>query len=446
MTDADRLGDFAARWYQDKRAASRKLLLEYLNRPLNAFRHEVLVKRLFKLAEQAADDEAMGRFLVLFDRAVRRVRKKRQQYDSRSRTSWTEEWLRVPAGTAMPRPRWVRGQRGPRAAGPMPAPSAPERYRLFSVHTRNYLRRRAWRYFRKLGKQHPDRYVPAISAALGLYTDADASSGLALIDNWGLMHALFHHCPALAARPHGWTVADGHALSAAPAPIYEPLWKAVPRALIDLLKQARCRPVRQWVIRLLRRDHATVLAGLPLVELLGLLAHEDAEVVALAAEALRGAVGLDTVSLERWLALLETPNVEVLDILCELMATHLRPDGVTFEQAVRLAGSRPLPVARLGFTWLKAKAPQSEADGRALLGLTEAQAELLRPRWCAGCAACSARRRTSTSSGSWNTWTAGTPTSAPRAGHGCKTSPGRATTWTCGGASWNRPTMTSGWP
>src|SRR5262245_52991317 len=68
ITDADRLGDFAAKWLADRRPASRQRLLEYLNRPLNAFRHEALVKRLFKRAEQTEDDEVMGRFLVALDR------------------------------------------------------------------------------------------------------------------------------------------------------------------------------------------------------------------------------------------------------------------------------------------------------------------------------------------------------------------------------------------
>src|SRR5919201_1208468 len=72
IADADRLGAFAAKWYADQRPASRRLLLEYLERPLNAYRHEALVKRLFKLAEAAGEDEVMGAFLVLFDRSVRR--------------------------------------------------------------------------------------------------------------------------------------------------------------------------------------------------------------------------------------------------------------------------------------------------------------------------------------------------------------------------------------
>src|SRR5205814_8401887 len=84
-----------------------------------------------------------------------------------------------------------------------------EGFRLFSVATRHYLRRRAWRYFRRLGRAHPERYVSAISEALVLYEDVDVASGLALIDNWGLVHALFHHSPVLQARPRGWIPAEG---------------------------------------------------------------------------------------------------------------------------------------------------------------------------------------------------------------------------------------------
>src|SRR3954465_8090817 len=47
--DAETLAGFAARWHGDRRSASRRLLLEYLDHPLDAYRHEPLVKRLFKL-------------------------------------------------------------------------------------------------------------------------------------------------------------------------------------------------------------------------------------------------------------------------------------------------------------------------------------------------------------------------------------------------------------
>src|SRR5262249_56387849 len=85
VTDAEKLGKFGGAWLKDRRPASRRLMLEYLGRPLNAFRHEALVKRLFKKAEQAGDDEVMAHFLVLFDRSVRRGRKNRRFTEDRTR-------------------------------------------------------------------------------------------------------------------------------------------------------------------------------------------------------------------------------------------------------------------------------------------------------------------------------------------------------------------------
>ena len=103
IQDADRLGSFAKVLYNDKRVASRRLLLAYLNAPFNAFRHEAFLKRLFKIAEAAQDDEVMAYFMVGLDRSIRREKKSRNRYDWSTRESWVEEFVRTPRGTAMPR-------------------------------------------------------------------------------------------------------------------------------------------------------------------------------------------------------------------------------------------------------------------------------------------------------------------------------------------------------
>jgi hypothetical protein len=379
--DPDRLGAFAARWYGMAQPDARRLLFDYLDQPLNAFRHEPLVKRLFKLAEQAGDDEVMARFLVAFDRSVRRARRRRRRYDWTLQESWAEESIHVPAASVMPRDRRHFSYRNPRTGEPIPVLTGPssERLRLFSVHTRYYLRRRAWRYFRKLGKERPERYVRAVVPALKLYTDADVADGLALLDNWGLVHALFHDSPALVARANGWTLAEGHKLGElAPAPMYEPLWQASPLPLIELIKQARCRPVRQWAVQMLRRMHADALGRLPLPDLIALLNHEDADIAALAAAALRNATGLGTLNVEQWLALLGTTNSATIETLCELMVRYLQPGAIDLTQAVKLACSRPVPVARLGLTWLRAKQPATPDECRAVLTVAEAEADSVR--------------------------------------------------------------------
>jgi hypothetical protein len=433
LTDADRLGNFAARWYADQWPEARRLLLAYLDQPLNAFRHEALVKRLYKLAEAAGDDEVMGRFLVAFDRSLRRVLKKRrasasqvvatraeaealaeqwrsQGYQAgywsnwarnaegryveqgfRVHRSWLTDAPRVADNTTMPRPD-KRHQHGPQPISEEYR-RLYERRRLFSVATRRYLRRRAWRYFRKLGKQQPERYVPALAAALKCYRDEDVADGLALIDCWGLTHALFHHSPVLRSRPAGWSLVPGRGLSElAPAPTYEPLWRPAPRTLLDLVTEAPSRPVRQWAVQMIRRDHAGILRGLSHEELFGLLAHHDAAVASLAAEVLRDLPDLTVLGVDRLLRLVEEPSPETLEVVCDLLAARLGPERVTLEQAARLAASRPLPAARLGFQWLRAKSPATEAECRALLALAEAQAEPLRPemvRWARGVLAAS---------------------------------------------------------
>jgi hypothetical protein len=435
ITDANRLGDFASRWHADRRPSSRRLLFEYLAQPLNSYRHEALVKRLFKLAEKTEDDELMARFLVAFDRTLRRRQRKvrRSLYATASDAttvrailaSWTaqgaeyvnsyqsggvhyahgsarDDVIQLPAGTTMPRGRWqlawdtqtrrpirlsevVRiwsdGKGVP--AGPDPIDDGKRKTLeirwLFTPATRRYLQRRAWRYFRKLGKRHPERYIPGVAAALKCYRDDDLPTGLALIDNWGLMHILFHHGPAVEPKPSGWRPVVGHGLSELqPAPMFESLWKDSPRTLLELLKEAQCRAVRQWAVFMIRRDHASILQGLTPDDLFQLLATPDAEVALLAAEVVRSMPDIGLLGVDRLLGLVESPNSDTLEIICELLADKLGGEHITLEQALRLALSRPLPSARLGLLWLQTKTPTTEAECRAVLQLADAPAEPLR--------------------------------------------------------------------
>ncbi len=441
--DADALAAFAAVWFEDRRPASRRLLFEYLDRPLNAFRHEGLIKRLFKKAEAEGDDPLMSRFLVLFDRSIRRVRRTRfrsihQETENEREAQelaslWTGlgyhsvhywdtlgnrvrkfvhaaipyEVIVQPRRSTMPHDRLIRGKyRNPRTGDRLdePTPDWAIRFkldwsgklekadirdlpavlekikslRLFTVATRNYLRRRAWRYFRKLGKTQPERYVAAVAEALALYVDDDAADGLALIDNWSLVHILFHHCPALEARPGGWTTRPDRSLSElAAAPMFEQLWRDLPGAVVGLLTTARSTTVRRWAIRRVEADLALHRLALSLDGWLDLLRHDDPGVVALAAGVLDEFEGLDALGVDRWIALAESTDPSALEALCGLISGHVEAGRVSLEQAVRLALLRPLPVAKLGFSWLKEKAIGHD-DLRKILALIEAECEPLR--------------------------------------------------------------------
>ena len=251
---AERLGSFASRWIADQRPFARQALLEYLSLPLNCYRHEPLVKRLFKLAEKAGDDELMGAFLVAFDRTIRRARRKRTRHKygtfstrreaeaavrgwesegyERARFNSIYEWngqfhasawkqedvVIMPGNTRMPRPVGS-DQKKNQSIPDFMRQRFERRFLLFSLPTRRYLRRRAWRYFRAIGKSDPERYLRAATGFLSRYTDSDTDSDIHLLDNWGLVHALFRFSPALACPARGWEFADGQTLAdLAPAP------------------------------------------------------------------------------------------------------------------------------------------------------------------------------------------------------------------------------------
>jgi hypothetical protein len=138
---------------------------------------------------------------------------------------------------------------------------------------------------------------------------------------------------------------------------------------------------------MLRRHHLEAAASLPLEELLALLVHEDDEVARFGAEALRQSPALDTLGVERWLTLLEQAHPQTLEMLCDLLVQRLDAVSVSREQAVNLACSRPLPVARLGLQWLQAQPPSTADDCRWLLLLAEAEAEPVRAQavaWARG--------------------------------------------------------------
>jgi hypothetical protein len=412
---ADRLADFAARWLADPRPYARAALLDYLSRPLNCCRHEPLVKRLFKLAEQAGDDGVMGAFLVAFDRTIRRVRKTVTRYKSETFRSqaaaedavraWVAEgyenanvnnwsgashayaWKRepvvvVPGNTVMPRP----ANRNPRITD-AERERFEKRYRLFSLPTRRYLRRRAWRYFRLLGKRDPARYVQAAAGFLTRYTDADTDSDILLLDNWGLTHALFHDSPALVRPAKGWEFVPGRALAdLAPAPYLEAAWAADPRAVFAVLLGAQCRTVRQWAVEMLRRHHEAWLAAQPVATLLKLADHPDPDLAALGFDLLEKVPDLSAVPVEEWLARLDGDDLEKLQRLSALLTRRLDPARVAAADAVRLAGHRSRPVAELGLALLRQKS-FTAADAALVLPLVQAESEAVRPelmRWLLG--------------------------------------------------------------
>jgi hypothetical protein len=382
ISNANAVAPFAEKWYTDNRPEARRLLFAYLAEPLNAPRHEPLVKRLFKFADNAGDDVAMAHFLVAFDRTIRRQRRKVDRWNYRTRALEQVETIAVPPGTTLPRDDrlfarpWSGGAKRERLT---------EGKFLFSPKTRRYLRRRAWRYFRKLGKKHPERYVPGVCTALKLYTDADTPSGLGMLDNWGLVHILFHHSPTLRSTPRGWQVAPGGQLTQLqPDPKYRKLWLQSAEPIFDVLVNARCRAVSLWALKMLRRHFPERLARVETPELLRWLIADNAILNDLAIELLQSRGGLEKIPAEEWLKLIEAARPDLMDRICDMILRAVKPEQVSFTDAVRLAMLRPIPLARLGRAFLKGKKPATDDEVRAVFGLREAEAVPLRAdlvRW-----------------------------------------------------------------
>jgi hypothetical protein len=128
-----------------------------------------------------------------------------------------------------------------------PVSWAPKNGRLFSYTTRAYLRRRAWRYFRRMGFQRPDQYPAKVAAALRQYRDADFAAGENILDNWSLLNIAFRGSPVLKFSPNRVELAEGRSLGElTAAPRFEELWKNEESAavLLDLLAKAESRLVR----------------------------------------------------------------------------------------------------------------------------------------------------------------------------------------------------------
>lgn len=407
----EQLGAFAAKWFADARTFARRALFDYLDRPLNCFRHEPLVKRLFKLAEAANDDELMGAFLVAFDRLIRRRRTtttqstngnflNRAEAEAAVRTWESQGFRNSQIYNSVGRRFYAYASKSVEVTrqlnDKMPRPSAKQskrvitledrfrsrlerHYRLFSLPTRRYLRRRAWRYFRRLGKSDPARYVVAAAAFLSRYRDADIDSDIHLLDNWGLMHALFRDCPALTRPAKGWGFLTGKGLADLDfAPSFVVAWIARPDLVLRLLLEAQGRTVRLFAVWLLRTKLDDWFAKLPVVFLLKLADHADPDVAELGFERLDASDELWSVPVEEWLRRLDGDDLEKLTRYSDLLTRRLDPARVTFEDALRLAAHRSRPVAVLGFTILKTK-PLSRSAAPALLSLTRSDCATLRP-------------------------------------------------------------------
>ena len=372
------LGAFAQKWIVDHRPWARAQLFEYLAQPLANRGHQSLVKRLFKAAEQKADDELMAAFLVAFDRFVRHKRRTKWNYDWQTRRSQQSEELTLkhPAAPLNQVVKFYNSWTRTEVSLPVQARS---NQRLFKHKTRYYLRRRAWRYFRWMAFKRPDDYCKVITQALIAYRDEDLAQAEDLLDSWGLMRACYGDSKQIEhSTAHHW-LAEGVSMGdLRPAPYKSRHWNTEMcfHLLLRLLKEGRSRFVRLWAIQLLDERFTERLAIGGLSVLIPLLAHDDEEVSVFAAKHLQNSPHLSKIPLDDWMKMLQSRHHATLSFVCDAMQKHVRPDRLSFAECIRLACAAPVPVSKLGLAWLKSKPPASATDRKLLLrcGQTECAA------------------------------------------------------------------------
>jgi hypothetical protein len=245
---------------------------------------------------------------------------------------------------------------------------------LFRYRTRYYLRRRAWRYFRWLGHRDPTAYVLAIVRALAAYEDADLQLGENILDSWGLMHACFGEHDALEFGATHIQLKEGRGLGElTPAPKFPAAWKTAEAApvLLTLAVRAQSRLVRVWAMQLFQREHANHAVSLETI--VSLLDHEDSEIQQFGSRLLESSAVLATLPIVSWLKLLATRNEEALERICDAFAKHVSGDRLDLAQCVALAVMRPVPVARLGQRYLRERAISASADRELIAGLSDAK-------------------------------------------------------------------------
>lgn len=361
------------RWKKDPRPWARAQAVAYLKQPLNCPGHQPIVKRLFKHAEENNDHELMVVFLGAFDRHVRREIRTQRRWDFEARTVNAEERLVTPRDVI---PLKMDGEIRHPATGALMRYGVRMRAgaKLFTYRTRYYLRRRAWRYFRRLGHRDPAAYLATIVHALSAFEDADLQRGENLLDSWALLHACFGASNALEFGATHARLKDGRSLGELqPAPMFPDAWKQpdAATALLALAVHAHARFVRLWAIQLFAREHASF--AVPLETILALLEHEEADIQQFGAKLLESSTALATLPVASWLKLLQTKNEEAVQRICDSFAKHVSGDRLDLAQCIELACVRPAPVARLGQHYLRERIIASSPDREALCALANAK-------------------------------------------------------------------------
>jgi hypothetical protein len=352
-----KLTTLAEPWIADERPSMRRALLEYIDDGCDRWFHRGLVKHLFKAAEKNQDDELMAHFMVAFDRLTRRYAVERTTYDGGTFGKTTV----LCSDPLVPGRLYGKAPKAKQRQAETPR---------FTRATRRYLARRAFRYFRGIGRTDRARYGRAMRLALPLYEDHHLDTPVRILDSWALVHVLYAWSPVLQRIPTGINVAKGRSLAElTPAPYFKDAWQGVLPELLDMLARARSRTVRVWTISWLEAHYAPELDAIDVNAIRPLLLSMDEDVARFGSKLFRRAQGLATLAVADWLELLRTENLDVAPVVVEGFEKNVAPKRLSLAQIVELTGARVATVAELGLRWAK-DAVRASAKAISALELT----------------------------------------------------------------------------
>ncbi|MCA9605520.1 MAG: hypothetical protein KC619_07985 [Myxococcales bacterium] len=374
---ADRkLDALGARWVADPRPWARRMLLAYVDDGCDRGRHRTLVRRILRLAEQRQDDELMAHLFRAFDAMDRhevRVVDRWSWQDRETHKVAVRMKVRPHPRRATTREHYELLRAAPREGG----------WRVrsphFSAHTRAYLRRRTFRWLRKMAFREPERFFEAALRTMSLYSDADVEKPEHVVDVTSLTSLLYYGSDVLRRTGRSLRIARGRQLlELSPAPLNPDAWRGRTEPLLRLLFRSDCLYVRRFLVRWLEREEPDALAALSAAQLKPLLMSPHGDVQVFAASLVDGAKGFGTFRISDWMDLLELDNLEVLPTICALVEKHVSADRLSLEQLVRLASLSAAPTAELGLRWLKARAIRTAEELATVMPVADAEAAHVR--------------------------------------------------------------------
>jgi hypothetical protein len=354
---------FSKKWYQDDRPFAREMLYQYIEDGCDRPHHRLLVKRLFKFAEGAKDSELMGRFLVTFDRLNKRK---------------LEEVIEYTKGKEKKSKRLVQVQ-NPQIKEMFLTKKESKQATKFTHRTRLYLQRRAWRYFRFLGFRDKTLYWQEIKKVLLRYQDDHLLKPEQLLDSWGLLHALYHGSSVLNREPRGVILRKKKSLDGLiPAPFCPDAWEEKFDELFLMLLSCQGRTVRSFLRALLTREYKEDVKRLSVFQIKRLLMSQYEDAQEWGSSLLRSAKGLDLLSVNDWLSLLQIQNATIAPVMAELAEKYLKAQSLSLAQCIAVAKAKVANVAQLGLSWCLQKPAENDDDFQLLLQLGNAEVVAVR--------------------------------------------------------------------